>query len=79
MLCMAVALSLLLLRVVHDELAIAGEALGTHVDVLGAGIVVEGDLGSTYRVGRYRGVPVERAAKVGTIRQFVTRVVAMVV
>ena len=67
-----------LLRVIHDEFTIAGEALGTYVDVLGAGVVVEGDGTAALHIGPNIGIPVERAAVVGCIGQGTPRVISLV-
>ena len=67
-----------LLRVVHDELAIAGEALGTYVDVLGAGVVVESDRATALHIRPNIGVPVECAAVVSCIGQGTLGVISLV-
>ena len=67
-----------LLRVVHDELTIASEALGTHVDVLGAGVVVEGDRAAALHIRPNIGVPVECATVVVSVGQRTLGVIPLV-
>ena len=57
----------ILITIIHDKLAIASEAFGTDVEVLGARIVVERDGGAAKIVCGYIGVPMKCTAIVSAV------------